>query len=337
MGTQFTRRDFIRTATASLGAAALGAAWPTTGSAESTAAAALGVSQLPVPHPARVRILQLTDLHFFAGGPNEESVNAVTRETIRTLTKETKPDLVFATGDLWPENRGGMGDTYMRHVVEEFEALDVPWAYVWGNHDQLADFSVGHEAFEKARNSLYRGAASDGNYVIDLVDKRDRRVWQFVCLNTHRTGLHMSPELQQSLAASNVPPVPCFAFFHIPLKQYATIWDNGAATGVLAERPCSEEEDGSALPKLKSLGVRACFCGHDHVNDYSGVEDGVELVYGRASGAGGYGVEILAKGGKLIDLDCEAKSFSWASVTPDGQKWVPKPGEHADRSAERKK
>jgi hypothetical protein len=335
MENRISRRIFLESTAVALGAAAVGTAGAADGQGSAGGPLGLGVTELSIAHPTRFRILQLTDLHFFSGGPLESSRNAKTVEIIRGVVKATKPDLVMATGDLWPENRDGMGETYMRQVIQEFEALDLPWAFVWGNHDQLADYAVGHEAFEKAKNSLYRGSASDGNYVIDVVNRHNEPVWQLICLNSHQDGLHIDPALPQKLAASNASSVPCFAFFHIPVKQYKEIWDNGAATGILAEQPCNEQEDGSALPILKSLGVRACFCGHDHVNDYSGVADGVELVYGRASGAGGYGVEILAKGGKLITTNCKSKRYRWATVLPDGERWVPKPGEHWDRSSER--
>ena len=336
MGFQISRRGFLGSAAAAVGAAAVGAAGRTDGDESANASVGLGVAELTIAHPTRFRVLQLTDLHFFSGGPLERSRNARTEEIIRGVVKAAKPDLVMVTGDLWPENRDGMGETYMRYVVQQLEALGLPWAFVWGNHDQLADYAVGHEAFERAKNSLYRGSASDGNYVINVANRHNQPVWQLICLNSHQNGLRIDAGLQQALAASNEASVPCFAFFHIPVKQYKEIWDNGAATGVLAEQPCTEQEDGSALPILKSLGVRACFCGHDHVNDYSGIADGVELVYGRASGAGGYGVEILTKGGKLITTNCKSKRYEWATVLPDGERWVPKPGEHADRSSERK-
>ena len=96
------------------------------------------------------------------------------------------------------------------------------------------------------------------------------------------------------------------------------------------EDVCMEQEDGSSLAVLKAAGVRACFCGHDHQNDYSGAADGVELVYGRVSRAGGYGADIFPKGGKLITVNCRTGRYEWVSITPDGKRWRPKPGERRE-------
>ena len=64
------------------------------------------------------------------------------------------------------------------------------------------------------------------------------------------------------------------------------------------------QDDSNAFNLFKNLQtMRACFCGHDHVNDYGGVLDGIELVYGRATGYGGYGGDYVDKGGKLITVN----------------------------------
>jgi len=158
-------------------------------------------------------------------------------------------------------------------------------------------------------------------------------VWQIICLNTHRAGVQAPERAWLNALKQSEPHSPRrFAFFHIPLKQYDTIWESGVAAGIKGESVCFEEEDGSTLAVLKTMGVKACFCGHDHSNDYSGVIDGVELVYGRATGVGGYGANIIPKGGKLITVNCVEEMYEWVSLTPDGKKWHPKPGERVDKS-----
>ncbi len=280
------------------------------------------------------RILQVTDIHFYNGkAPRHAPENAATIKTLTQLVAQTQPDMLMVTGDLWPNNRDGMGEQYMRYAIEQFESLGVPWGYVWGNHDELPDFAVGHKAFAEAKNSLYRGAASDGNYVIDVMTQDGKRVWQLVCLNSKVEGLGSEQQAWlRALAERDRQPVHRLAFYHIPLKQYDDVWTSGAATGFKAEKVCLEKEDGSTLPFLKALGVKAGFCGHDHVNDYSGVVNGVELVYGRATGTGGYGIPHLRRGGKLISLSRWTGGYRWVSVTEDGKKWHPKRGERIDET-----
>jgi 3',5'-cyclic AMP phosphodiesterase CpdA len=273
--------------------------------------------------PAKFRILQVTDIHYF--DKDNTPVNDGSLELIDAMLKQSSPDMVMITGDLWLNNDEGLGEQHMRYLIPRFEAWGIPWAYTWGNHDLMTDFSVGHKCFGEAKNSLYRGAETNGDYTIDVVTARGKRVGQLVCLNTGTQGMGEEQRAWlKKLAETDGEAVPRLAFFHIPLKQYATVWDSGAAAGLKGEGVCSEKEDGSSLALLKGLGVKACFCGHDHVNDYSGTMDGVELVYGRATG--GYGREDVEKGGKVIDLNCEAGTYSWYSVTRSDAHWQPEPG-----------
>jgi hypothetical protein len=292
------------------------------------------VSLLRIPHPKSFKILQFTDLHFFSGRKVGEpgGPNALTVRIMQTLVKIAKPDLLLVTGDSWPDTAGNVAYNFQKFAIEQIARLEVPWAYTWGNHDELVDFSLGDEAFRAAPFSLYAGSATQGNYAINVVDRRHRPVWQILCLNTKKEG--MGAEQQQWLKSLDNDPAlggakhpPRFAAFHIPIKQYADIWTNGAASGVMGEKVCLEKEDGSSLAILKAAGVRACICGHDHRNDYSGVIDGVELIYGRATGGGGYGAELLPKGGTLYTINCVAGTYDHVSLLPDGTRWKPAPGE----------
>ncbi len=295
-------------------------------------------ARLLIRRPVHFRILQFTDLHFFGGKePLRNLGNERTVNTLKQLTKLTRPDLVMVTGDLWPENREGKAEEHMRFAIEQLESLGVPWGYVWGNHDKLPDYTVGHRAFTEAKNSLYRGAQNNGNYSIDIVNRYGHRIWQLLCLNTGENGVDAAArEWLRELLAFDPKPSARLAFFHIPLKQYGDAWASGSAAGFKGEEVCQEQEDGSTLPLLKELGVRACFCGHDHVNDFSGMCDGVELVYGRATGAGSYGTSRFRKGGKLIVANGWTRQCTWRSITEDGKRWHPRRGERVDDSARRR-
>lgn len=321
-----TRREFLIAGGALLAAGCTGKS-ETPLDASTTAESA---AQLHIKDAAAFKILQFTDLHFFS--PRERRVEAGQIPTLKimdTLIEQTGPDLVMITGDVWPGNRGGdFASFMMRRAVRRLGHIGMPWAFTWGNHDMLADMNAGHKTLTGAPDSLYRGAATGGNYTIGVIDGAGERAAELLCLNT--TDIGMAQEQRDWLAALPPAGVPRLAFFHIPLKQYADIWENGVAEGIIGEDPCAEEEDGASLACLKNAGVRACICGHDHVNDYEGVIDGVELVYGRATGLGGYGREYVPKGGKLITLDCTQGTYTMCSVLPDGTSWTPKPGERID-------
>lgn len=336
MSHSLTRRDFLAS-TALISAAAATSVCVETSYAQAAKSLPY-VATLKVKNPADIRILQVTDLHLY-GSPRRElgKTGLTSDEILAKLIENTKPDLLMITGDVWPENPNGRGYQLMMTCIDRFEKLGIPWAYTWGNHDQLSDYQAGHDAFAAAKHCLYRGDKTDGDYVIDLVDDKDVLLSQLICLNSHGEGLSaanqswmktIQPEI---LPASGKAPLR-LAFFHIPVKQYDDVWASGAASGIMAEKPCIEKEDGSALPVIKALGVSACFVGHDHVNDYSGVYDGVELVYGRATGTGGYGAPVVRKGGKLISINGPAQTYGWTTVMPGGETWKPTPGKQEDRS-----
>ena len=237
---QWTRREFLAGSVCACGVAAAGLAGCATGTTLSAQAHRdiPCFARLHVKHPANFRILQLTDLHFGGGDALQEAHNRGIVARMIALAELTKPDFVMVTGDLWPENRDNRGEEIMRYAVAQCEALGVPWAYTWGNHDQLPDLAAGHEAFTKAQNSCYRGTTSNGNYVIDLVGRHDRVLSQLICVNTGQEGL-LQPQQQWllSLGKATAATPPRFAFFHIPLKQYDDMWTRGMASGIRGWMP----------------------------------------------------------------------------------------------------
>ena len=338
-----TRRDFLKTACAGAAAASVlstGAAAddeaPLPGTAVSKTYGETSAA-LQIADPSRFTILQVTDSHFFQVRKEIPNGNERTVGDWKKMVDLYKPDVVCMTGDLWHENHDGTGAGYQQQAIAWLGELGVPWTYSWGNHDQLDDQSKGHDALHDGKNSLYRGGPQSGNYTVSIQDKAGHPVWALLCMNTHRLGL-VGTAYDWLTALVNARKdnlnfqTRAFAFFHIPLQQYELLRTGGGMSGITMEGVCNETEKGDALKQLAALGtVRATFCGHDHVNDYSGVVDGIELAYGRSSGWNAYGFDQVRKGGKLITANCETGSYAWESVFPDGLRWHPKPGDHIDK------
>ena len=91
--------------------------------------------------------------------------------------------------------------------------------------------------------------------------------------------------------------IKSFLFFHIPLKEYRTAWDNyknnnyrstGDTTyiyGYMGEKKppyiyCSEKDDELFETALALGSTQAIFCGHDHTNNFCFVYKGIRLTYG---------------------------------------------------------
>lgn len=284
--------------------------------------------------PEGVRILQLTDIHFFCdrdtlGAHADER----TVDDFRKLIDLHAPDLLAITGDLWQDNPDHRGAEFFAWSLERISGLGIPWLFTWGNHDELDDYAAAQVALTEAKGSLYRGGHSGGNYEIALTDgdgESARVLWRLVCLNTTNQGVQRAQEewLAARAAGSGGTETETtggFCFLHIPLMEYHALWNAGQCKGIHLEDVCTYGEDGSAFAHLQKLGgIKACFCGHDHVNDYSGSRDGIEMVYGRASGHAGYGGDKLRKGAKLITLDTTTGAYQWKTVFADGTDWHPK-------------
>mgnify|MGYP000023540014 CR=1 FL=1 len=324
------RRDFLRSGcaaiTAALAAPHLSAVQP---DHKKTAVRELAVNK------KEIRLLQFTDIHFFAGLKDspEHAVkgNSRTADAMRQLTDQTKPQLVIVTGDFWHNNPDGRGAEFMDYAVSQLETLGVPWIYTWGNHDELTDYAVGHRRMTEAKNSLYGGAEDDGNYLLRLT-RDGKPIMEIFCINTHREGMRRAEQDWLQTAAGPSKDYPFrMAVMHIPIKQYAEVWENGSARGFIGEDVCFEQESGDSLEVLARCGVQAVICGHDHVNDYEGTIQNVRLIYGRSSGLHSYGALTLAKGGKLYTFNSETGGLTWQSLPYRGDPWVPKPDERVDR------
>ena len=103
------------------------------------------------------------------------------------------------------------------------------------------------------------------------------------------------------------------AFFHIPLPEYKDLWNYEKTYGSRNEGVCSPDYNTQFFDVCKKQGnIKAMFCGHDHSNDYGGIYKGIELVYGRKTGYGGYGPSGFQRGARIIYLrEDKNGSFSY--------------------------
>ena len=282
-----------------------------------------------------LRLLQFTDNHWFCGvkeGLQVTSDDQATERDWRDFVRIFAPDLIVLSGDTWHDNPGGRGLKTLLHILPRLESLGVPWAFCWGNHDILDDYQAGHDALESARHSRYRGAANHGDYRIEVRVASSAgpipaaQLWM---LNSNRDGLtawqlDWLRRSRTALSETGAASLPSLAFYHIPLLEQKTLYAAGRTPGVFQEEVCHEKEAGQAAPVLAADGrLLACFCGHDHVNDYAVRSQTLDLIYGRATGHAGYGGDKLRKGAKLIEVDLRAATYQQVTVFADGTRWRP--------------
>ncbi len=266
-----------------------------------------------------IRILQVTDLHIGISRSWEKTWT--TMERVDQLVTLCRPDIIAVTGDLFhgqktdSEALSGFARVY-------FDRLRIPWFFTFGNHDP--EGGQGREPIRRIFSESEWGMMGSHNpdtgqfkcdYRIDVfVGKALIPVWQMYAFDSGSELGNKSIKKNQlawfraqslKSRAEYKTIVPAVVFFHIPLKQYHDLWQDSTLvkSGEFHETVCLEEDDGSVYQAFLDQGnVQACFCGHDHDNNYWGkYHGGILLVYGHVTGDAGYH-RHWPPGGKLISL-----------------------------------
>lgn len=294
-----------------------------------SAKAGAPVARLKVADPSRIKALQLTDVHFFCP-PTTLKRDEQTIENLPRLVEHTQPDLLLVTGDLWHDNPNGQGREFMEFAVDKITSLGRPWLFVWGNHDKLDDYAAGHEFLSAAKHSLYAGGGTGGCYRVEVGAAEGEACFEFVCVNSSAEGCdEHTRQFLAGLAAERgeARRVPAMGITHIPLKQHFEAWRSAEASGISLEGVHHQRERGATLPAWKqACDLRMCIAGHDHVNNFSGMADGVVMCYGHSTGVAGYGGDRLPKGAKLYTINAETGRVDADVHFPDGSTWRPEPG-----------
>lgn len=326
------RRTFLASGTLAIGAAA--SSRPCVSSSLDESLQAVESAQLTLTprtsdhwelvfKPKRpLRILQVTDTHF-SSSPEKDRMSI---QTLNLLIQRTDPDLIVHTGDFVnndskdPVEWGG---------VEYFNQLGKPWALCFGNHDYPVANSAGCRSLEEFRASLMNCAMGYAElegvrsycYRHDIRGRGDEptaSLFYFQVGYSEGDRKISDPQLAWFEAQMKADQDrgwrgPILVFVHIPLIEYDALAASGRANGFKNEKVCFDSDTGASFKVFAaSKRVRGVFCGHDHVNNYFGVWQGIGLHYGRVSGWGGYGK--WERGGRLISLNTGTGRFTQQEV-----------------------
>ena len=230
---------------------------------------------------------------------------------------ETDPDLTIITGDLLFSFSG-------IQMLEEFalfmEGHQRYWALAFGNHDgqyrhdriTLGDklSAYPHALFSRGEEwvlgeSDYTIALTHQGDVVQalmMLDSHDHRIYEE---GKGPDYIYPSQIAWYEWVAQGLGEVPLYTFFHIPLPEYALLWESGEAAGVMNDRYVNApwENTGLFATMVEQGSTVATFCGHDHLNDFHGMWEGIALHTGRSASYGSYGSRAHAKGIKTIILE----------------------------------
>jgi hypothetical protein len=284
-------------------------------------------------------IAQLTDIHW----RNGDATDRRTRALVEQVLDAERPDLVVLTGDVVEGGEARDPLAAYRAVVAPLESRRVPWASVFGNHDDEGRHSrlqLLHGLQKSAHCLSVRGPVrltGVGNYALRVRPARGSGLaaaLYFLDSNSYdRLGIGQYAWIAHDQIAwyretsrrlrrayrSPAEKLPALAFFHIPLPEYAEAWERGVCRGHRNEPVCAPALNSGFFAALVEEGdVLGTFVGHDHVNDFEGVLHGIRLCYGRATGFSPYGLDGFLRGARIVRLREGERAFETWLRLEDG-------------------
>lgn len=270
-------------------------------------------------------VLQITDVHIL----NDEKKDEKAFRDITKMMDAAKPDLIVITGDITSE---ADNLTAIKTFGAFMEKLEIPWAFVYGNHDAEGDadkdaideylLSLEYCVYERGDPAI----TGHGNYYRNVTEASGKPIMTLFMMDSnmydeanggydhfHEDQIEWYKNTVQSIAeetngdASKV--VPSLAFFHIPMQEFKTAYDaakkdGGKLFGYRFEDECPPIQDDQMFETMVELGsTKGVFVGHDHMNNYEVEYSGIRLCYGLSCDHNIYLVPM--RGGNLINIKAD--------------------------------
>lgn len=298
-----------------------------------------------------IRILQLTDMQIIDSSQRRtpdrirhDEIEAWGRETIkgncydhiRSLIKQTMPDLIFITGDIVYGEFDDSGEI-LKEFINFMDGFSIPWTAVYGNHDNESKIGMVKqcEMYENGKYCMFkRGTVSgNSNFTIGIsVGGELKRVMYMLDSHGALREQDLLPDQiefvkQKALALKEKYGTvgEGFMAFHIPVDYYKkAAYSKGYASdenkffniGVDVEGVGSDfgfdyeaggyqgfiKTDKSFDEFLNLANIKGVFVGHNH-NSCACIEyENIKWVYGLKTGQYDYhiGGQI---GGTLITVN----------------------------------
>ena len=201
-------------------------------------------------------VLQITDVHIL----NNEEKDAKAFKTITAMVETTKPDMIVVTGDVTSEKENYTAFKTFCTFMEEFQ---IPWAFTYGNHegldiqyepnevidpDKIADKQTLNNYLESLKYCIYERGDKDvdgmGNYYYTVRDNGNNALMSLIFMDSnsydeandgydhfHENQIQWYENTVKQIAkeenGDESKVVPSLAFFHIPMQEFATGYENG--------------------------------------------------------------------------------------------------------------
>lgn len=296
-----------------------------------------------------IRLLQLTDMQIIDAlqrrTPDRlrpDEINSWLPEYfygnfgnhVKSLMTQANPHMIFITGDMIYGSFDDKGTMFQR-FCDFMNSLGVPWAPVFGNHDNESAMGIDWQCdlLESGENCLFcRGNVSgNGNYTVGVA-AGDKLIWVLHFLDSHgcldKAGIRPDQlELirlhTEEIQRSQGWKIPAIIGFHHPVdefrlaekeKGYRTEERTSYVIGV--DVPAKDGDFGSRQENFKSAwtisvpgflafakecNLEGVFVGHFHSINTCISYEGIRWVYGLKTGQYDYHTPGQL-GGTLVTL-----------------------------------
>lgn len=263
------------------------------------------------------RVLMFTDMHL----KGDKELDNITVTNMVNNIRQQKPDLVILGGD---NVTYGFNKKRNVQLAELFENLGVYWATVLGNHEGDGFMSYDRanviKLFSGYEHCLVKAGKADvwgnGNCTVNILnsDGTLREVFFLMDTGDYMTeeskaeyGVTKEGEVYDGVKTSQVEwykakhdaleaeygKFKSVTVVHIPLYQAEKEYAEGDFLyGDKREGVCESGFDAGLFDAMKEKGsAQAVYFGHDHVNNFGVMCDGILLSYMQPSGYAAYNMQ----------------------------------------------
>lgn len=276
-----------------------------------------------------VKILQVTDTHFWGNGSKADSK---TLENIEKTIKAVKYDLVVFTGDMLDgyNKKSKYNKAYaITQLGDMFEKNNQYWSFVAGNNDgeYCGDNKDVFCALAKYEHCLVSDVGLEnggvGNFNIDIVDSENNLIHSLFMVDSR-----MKDEKGEMIAISNSQKewylnktaglkemnVKSSMFMHIPSLEYIDAYNKGEVVQGFENHLATEDINVNILSSqfyssvLQSENNGLIATGHTHGSTYCRFYQNMYWLQLNASTESQW-KDKLSAGGAVIEIDTNKNSL----------------------------
>ncbi len=256
---------------------------------------------LELPYRSNFKILQLTDIHM--ADKDDQDLHYAFLDKLITEANgpsQNEIDFMVVTGDLFTFANKATA----KKLFIFLDSYDIPWSVVFGNHDEQTYFSVewmtsylnnfGSKCYFLDRqddnvngNCNFAINLMQGNTIHDQLILMDSNRYHFGSYNGYDyfkdNQIKWYSDLVDYTKEQNGGAiVNSLMFYHIPLYEINDAYEKGEIKyGEKRENTCPPDYNSGFFDVIKAKGsTKGMFFGHDHINNFEALYEGVTFCYG---------------------------------------------------------